>query len=1135
MFSSTTTAFNSSTGSQNVTNGSGNINVVSDNGHQINNRNTTINIGPDTWALVQMLKDHKSKDNQPYRDAALVMWLIQQSDRLSLVPRYHHHNNLDKPVPGTGTWVLDTKEFLQWKDGSSPYRLLFMNGILGSGKSVLISLILESLKKECQDRKEDINCVYLIFHKGDNKAPVMTNIWGSLLLQLLQTQRPEGIASELMTEFEKCLGEELYAPHPSRYLELFKVQARTVGTVYLVIDGLNDCPNSPDEMTQQKLLNEIKGLPATVRTLVTSRTDLGIGDRKDSQRLIVTPRKSDIATYAEFRIKGDISLFHLLEGHKKIEWVTKTVADLASASGMFLLARLHLDTLTKQGTLENIEDALSQLPNNLNHAFEGAKQQILKKHDFDRELARHVLTWISHAKADLTIEQIRDSFAIRTSKRASWEDMRPPKDSLVSVCAGLVVQDTTKGTTKCTVRFIHESVKCFVIRKKLIYDNAEHEIAKTSLLCLLANGETPLLEYASIHWIHHCPDFKDIDTEMETQIRKFFLGRDKLMRAFRTIPDTPGRNIDGMTGLHAAVFYNLRAWAEELIDSCGVDINEQCSDGQTPLHWAVALGRSQLVDELIKKRAINRMDINRCDNSKDAPIHKCLSGSAARNLDIVRRLIDGGSKLDVEGSKGLTPLSLAIRYGPTSVAKELIKSQKDVNAEVIMTGWTMLRELLYHGHEMGTKLNQSSGKARHSSADGWESVKRAIDNHGYILLRLLLEKGADLNRPSTTDKWLPLIHAVKTGQAETVRALLDREPNPANVNLPDFELGKSPLRWAFEYKRSAIVRHLVRAGSNLNEENHDGWTPLIEAVKNQDQDLVWLMLREGAHRDAIDGQGWSALHHAVKNKSSDITWLLITHGARGITQNEHVPTLLEVALAADDLPVAWLLYAHGASIDAVDKSGMTVLHKACIEGNLSHVKFLLDMGSKFNTKDLSGSTPLHYSVLQGREEVVDFLASRAPHPADLDHKDGKENTALTLATMLKNQEIMSSLLRHGASCDIQGQHGLTALHRAANMGFNDGLTRLVAKTGNINLADNRGYTALHHAVNSEKADTETVKILCTGGAKVEVKQEHGYTPRQLAGVLGKEGFALQLLAYEGFARRAQLMGNDGTRKQRNAG
>ncbi|RSL92045.1 hypothetical protein CEP52_014050 [Fusarium oligoseptatum] len=995
MFSSTTTAFNSSTGSQNVTNGSGNINVVSDNGHQINNRNTTINIGPDTWALVQMLKDHKSKDNQPYRDAALVMWLIQQSDRLSLVPRYHHHNNLDKPVPGTGTWVLDTKEFLQWKDGSSPYRLLFMNGILGSGKSVLISLILESLKKECQDRKEDINCVYLIFHKGDNKAPVMTNIWGSLLLQLLQTQRPEGIASELMTEFEKCLGEELYAPHPSRYLELFKVQARTVGTVYLVIDGLNDCPNSPDEMTQQKLLNEIKGLPATVRTLVTSRTDLGIGDRKDSQRLIVTPRKSDIATYAEFRIKGDISLFHLLEGHKKIEWVTKTVADLASASGMFLLARLHLDTLTKQGTLENIEDALSQLPNNLNHAFEGAKQQILKKHDFDRELARHVLTWISHAKADLTIEQIRDSFAIRTSKRASWEDMRPPKDSLVSVCAGLVVQDTTKR---------HDEMH------RAVYPR----IAKTSLLCLLANGETPLLEYASIHWIHHCPDFKDIDTEMETQIRKFFLGRDKLMRAFRTIPDTPGRNIDGMTGLHAAVFYNLRAWAEELIDSCGVDINEQCSDGQTPLHWAVALGRSQLVDELIKKRAINRMDINRCDNSKDAPIHKCLSGSAARNLDIVRQLID--------------------------VAKELIKSQKDVNAEVIMTGWTMLRELLYHGHEMGTKLNQSSGKARHSSADGWESVKRAIDNHGYILLRLLLEKGADLNRPSTTDKWLPLIHAVKTGQAETVRALLDREPNPANVNLPDFELGKSPLRWAFEYKRSAIVRHLVRAGSNLNEENHDGWTPLIEAVKNQDQDLVWLMLREGAHPDAIDGQGWSALHHAVKNKSSNITWLLITHGARGITQNEHVPTLLEVALAADDLPVAWLLYAHGASIDAVDKSGMTLLHKACIEGNLSH----------------------------GREEVVDFLASRAPHPADLDHKDGKENTALTLATMLKNQEIMSSLLRHGASCDIQGQHGLTALHRAANMGFNDGLTRLVAKTGNINLADNRGYTALHHAVNSEK-------------------------------------------------------------------
>ncbi|RSL49714.1 hypothetical protein CEP54_012310 [Fusarium duplospermum] len=948
MFSPNTAAHNNSSGRQNLAFGNGDMNCVSDNGHQVNNYNqhTTFTMPPDLlWPMVQVLIDPKSKDKEPYH-AMLAKWLTQQSDQTSPGPRYHHLDILEKPTPGTGTWVLSTPEFERWRDGSSSYRFLFMLGILGSGKSMLISIIIDFLKKKYRERK-DIICIDLLFHKGEDKAPLVPNIWASLLLQLLQNQGPGGIANELMSEFDKCL-RGTYDLHPSRYLELFKAQAKTF-------------------------------------------------------------------------IKG-------------------------------------------------ITDALNQLPRNLNKAYEHAVRQISKKDADDRRLANHALTWIVHAKTDLIAEQIEDSFAFRENKGGPWEHYRPRRGSSVSVCAGLVVEDTTKGT----LRLVHESVRHYLEGTDMIYANADLDMAKTCILCLLADKspdkpETPLLTYAANHWTQHCSDDKHLDSNTKTQLQEFFNNESKLERAFGAITDTPSQPVNGMTGLHAAVFYNLTARARKLIKA-GVQVNAQCSDGQTALHWAVSLGRLKFVKYLIHKGAKPNLRDRLGKAGGDTPIHKCLSSPTLSNLDIVRSLVDGNASLVVKGARGLTPLSMAIRYGPTSVAELFINSQKDVNTE-LEYGWTSLRELLYYGHQMVNSVDKSAKKNRNTSKEGWKSLKRAIDDHGQYLMRLLFRRGVDLNRP-TKDNWLPLIHAVKNGQAKHVQSFLNKQPDPANVNIRDPNNGWSPLRWAFFYKSDRIVRQLIEADSDLKADL-EGWTPLIEAVQNGDHDLVWLLLNKGAHPDTLDSKGWSALHYAIKSKNKDIAWLLVTKKASMETHAEGVPDFLELALSVNDLSTALLLHEHGANLHATDSSGMTALHRACNKGILAHVRFLLNLGAKISVKDAENFTPLHQSVLRDSEEVVNLLASRAQHPEDLDEQDGMGQTALLLATQLKKWTILNSLLRHGASCDVQDREGLTALHRAADQGFNDGLRLLVSQTGNVNLADNRGYTALHHAVKSEVASAET--------------------------------------------------------------
>ncbi|KAJ4191122.1 hypothetical protein NW767_011157 [Fusarium falciforme] len=873
----------------------------------------------------------------------------------------------------------------------------------------------------------------------------------------------------------------------------------------------------------------MKDLPGNVRTLVSSRTGLGVRGLKTSQTLVITPREDDISAYVKARIESDENLLHVLTENHKIDLVARSVTGFTLKSGMFLLARLHLDTLSKCGTLKSIEDALDQLPEDLDEAFEGAINQIKNRHGFKRDLARHVLTWVVHAKDDLTVKQIEDSFAFHQSNGDSWQDSLPRKHSPVSVCAGLVVEDLDKGT----LRLVHESVKRRLEGGPIIYKNADVEIAKTCLSCLLAKDsgasfDTPLLEYASVHWTHHLPNGQTVDPQMETRIRDFFLSTTKLVRAFKVIPDVPSRKLDGMTGLHAAVYYNLKSWAKTLIKS-KVHVNAQCSDNQTALHWAATLGRRRLTEYLMRKGA----NPNLFDATGDTPIHKCLSGPALSNLDIVKFLVQGGARLDLKGAKGLTPLSTAIRYGPTSVAKLLIKNQGDLNAEIIMPGWTSLRELLYHGHDMVDGFRKSPKATRRSSADGWRPLRRAIDDHVHHLMQFILNRGVDLNRP-TTQNWLPLAYAVSTGQAKMVQRLLDRTPNPADVNLRDPLSGMSLLCLALQYKKNHIARQLIKSGSDLNGTNNVGQTPLIQAVKSADRDLVWLLFKKGAQPNTLDNEGKSALHHAIEGGNKDIVWLLVTkRGGVGV-QTGVIQSCFDLALEKSEFSIAWLLHEHGANINATDKSEKTALHSACIRGSLPQIRFLLDMGANINSRDAESSTPLHDSVVSGREEVVGLLASRAPHPKGLDEQDGKSNTALILATIKKNRAMVDSLLHHGASCDVQDQGGLTALHRAANQGFNDGLRALVAKAGNVNLADKKGYTALHHAVNSEEADADTVDILCTGKIDLDILQEDGYSPRGLAVALGKDAFARQLLGYERRASATHRTGNVGSRERRRA-
>jgi len=856
-------------------------------------------------------------------------------------------------------------------------------------------------------------------------------------------------------------------------------------------------------------------------------------------------------------------------------------------SSRFLLARLHMDNLREQYALVDIRAALRQLPDSAFQVFEASAKQIAQEIGSEKNdrtkglLAKHILTWVVHAKTELNAEQIRDIIAVQKSNGQPYQDYRPLKERLMPACMGLVIMDPEKET----LSLVHKSVRMHLQKYNITPENPDLEMAKTCLSYLLVDpcaqageppGEPPLLRYAAKYWWSHLRcggrEIDQTDQDASSLMLRFLMDHPKLARAFQAMDGTDGASFENMTGLHAAVHFNLRSWAENLF-RLKVDVNAKCSDGQTALHWAVRYGRHELIELLIRESA----DPNVCDKAGDTPLHKALIGPTADGTPLqqavvgsvadiesaVRVLVKNKARLDICNKKGRSPLASAVRYGPTSIAKIMIESQDDVNAE-IFEGGTSLRLVFYHGQDsIQLDGDVAARKGSGTMAEGWVQLRHAVGNHARLLTDLLLERGVDLNRPSAKDRWTPLVHAARTGDSFKLRCLLTRKPDPADVHLQGQE-GKSPLWWALSHKKAAAIQLLAEYGADLNETYDDGTIPLskaiaqqdggdttlllvrlgadvnkrtagkstllIDAVKLRNQDMVWVLLNAGARPDETDAAGWSALLYAIKNRDIGLIWLLIAKGAsvakpsqggRSGGGGKRVPSPIELAIDGDETSVAWLLCENGASPIAADDQGVTPLHRAAKSGRIKAARFLVDRGAAADTMDSAKSTPLHHAVLSGCDEAVALLASpgpRAPRArrVRLDILDGKGNTPLTLATLQKRPAAMRTLLQHGARCGVSGPGGLTALHHAANLGFSEGLRLLLdggsGNGNNPNAADDAGFTPLHHAVNGGRADPDLVAILARAGANLEARDRTGRTPLMLAAQLGREPLARCLLA-----------------------
>lgn len=320
-------------------------------------------------------------------------------------------------------------------------------------------------------------------------------------------------------------------------------------------------------------------------------------------------------------------------------------------------------------------------------------------------------------------------------------------------------------------------------------------------------------------------------------------------------------------------------WAPDAwVDSSS--INAPTKSGETPLISAISTGDEELVRLMLQRGA----DVEaRCADQMTPLMHAMIHESQ----HIVVSLLDKGAQIDAT-TAGWTVLHRAAAMTDVPLVKLLLSRGADIEARSPKDFVPNKNPLA----RMSSSDMDEYDEVDASDADrGWTALLRAAMNGNEVMIRLLLEKGADIEARS-----------------------------PSNG---------TPLICAAEGKYEAIVEYLLINGANVNAEDDFGWKPLHRALVNRGGERVaQMLLTHGADVDARCAYQKTPLHHAIEKSNDSMVSFLLNAGADYEARDIADRTPLITAIESRFETMVRILLEAGADTDAMDKGGHDALAAA---------------------------------------------------------------------------------------------------------------------------------------------------------------------------------------------------------------
>lgn len=258
-----------------------------------------------------------------------------------------------------------------------------------------------------------------------------------------------------------------------------------------------------------------------------------------------------------------------------------------------------------------------------------------------------ILSWITHARGPVSVEELRHGLAVEYSDSSHNEgdlhefdeDNLLSPESIVDVCAGLVVIDSTSQI----VRLVHYTTQEYFERgSRYLFKCPEVDLSKACLAYLsydiihkFAEVESntkglllssralhmhPFLDYACHHWFSHVKSgllVNDPDRVPLRVLARFNSSKSKLLSS------------DLLLYLYSRESVQLGGWTDFLIEENEINSKE------FPLHVASTLGLEELVTVLLDHNT-------RCCPGLNSSL---VIASCYGHMNVVKLLLQSGAQV----------------------------------------------------------------------------------------------------------------------------------------------------------------------------------------------------------------------------------------------------------------------------------------------------------------------------------------------------------------------------------------------------------------------------------------------------------------------------------------------------------
>ncbi|KAJ7453163.1 hypothetical protein FB451DRAFT_1520328 [Mycena latifolia] len=631
--------------------------------------------------------------------------------------------------PGTGEWFLQDELFKRWVSGA--IKAMWCRGMPGAGKTVLAETYSS------------------VFEPVVSKTP-----------RAADQAVPWRGGWSIISEFSE---------------------------VFIIVDAVDEYP----EQHRHILLRHLSSFTvrSTVKLMLTSRPNLNINQVIGNlETLEIRATEDDIRRHVDAEILKSSRLSKHTENRPDLREEIDEVI-VRRSDGMFLLAKLHIDSLTTKHTIKAVRDALDEMPGDLDSSYDEVVERINRQSADDRKLAWRTLSWVTNAKRPLWPSELREALAVEPRTMKLDRDNLLDMDTILSVCAGLVVINEADRR----IRLIHYTMQSYLDHVQAT--EFTHAATEITLACitylsfdtLSQNVHDPMnlfhqhsfLDYAVEYCLAHARGRPESDIK-DTILS--FLAKSSVWWKLWHWKHSYEKRRNSAAKLWIAAAFHLSEICRHLIKE---------NDGGALLQNAAFNGLTDIV-QILLDNGVNP------DAARPREKEECASAlqtAAARgHAEIIHLLLDHGAVIDLPCESG-TALQLAAFFGHKEVVRLLISRGANVN---MRGGWygTALVAASFKNHSeiVQTLLEHAADIDAKCGALG--NALNAASRAGHkALCGLLIEHGAQIDETLT--------NSVQEG------SFLDGPPMFSNVHAPKLRNPSKNLRLLSAVAGTASPRHIA--------------------------------------------------------------------------------------------------------------------------------------------------------------------------------------------------------------------------------------------------------------------------------------------------------------------------------------